>query len=214
MATLKAALATRVEEALSFFPLFVVLSEIYFVMEYLREPHTEILVTFLLFPYLFPLALYRLINLLAPLEAGISFIGQGGYSPWLGAHKIQQIYLFFPVLERIIRLVPGLYSLWLRAWGSKIGKGVYWTPRVDLTDRTNMVIGNNVFFGDKVHLVGHAVKIKNGKFMLYYKPILIEDYSFIGAYCRIAPGVKVPSGSQVPVGTDLYPNERFDTDAE
>lgn len=214
MASLKTSIATRIEESLSLFPCMIVAIEIYLFISYVSNPDILLLLIFIFLPYLLPLVLFHLINLISPLKAGVSFIGQGGYSPWLGAHKLQQIYLFFPILERFLRLMPGLFSLWLRAWGSKIGKHVYWTPRVDLTDRTNLIVGDHVFFGDKVHLVGHAVKVKDQKFLLYYKPIIVEDYSFIGAYCRIAPGVLIKTTSQVPVGTDLYPNAVFDQSKE
>lgn len=201
--SLRTRFLTRFEQSLSFFPLALVALTAWLAWR------GQWAVAFLA-PYLVPLAAFRAINLFFPLREGASFIGERGYSPWLGAHKLQLIYLHFPVLERVLRLVPGLYSLWLRAWGSRIGRAVYWTPRVDITDRTNLIVGDHVFFGDKVHLVGHAVKPRDGRFRLFYRPIAIGSGSFIGAYSRIAPGVTVRSGSAVPVGTDLYPGATFD----
>jgi hypothetical protein len=202
-------LATQFERSLSLFPLFLTGTSVALAVIGMVERQYALVALGAFLPYVLPLVCYRFISLFAPLRMGVfRRVGQTGYSPWLGAHKLQLIYLSFPVLERILRLVPGLYSAWLRLWGSEIGKGVYWTPRVEVLDRTHLKIGDHVFFGDEVRLIPHAARPRGTDFSVYVAPIEIQSYSFIGAYCRIAPGVVIAQGSIVPVATDLYPKEK------
>jgi hypothetical protein len=71
--------------------------------------------------YLVPVATYRLHDALWPLVEGSSRIDAPGYAPWWGGHQCQLMYSAFPALEAALRLVPGLYSGWLRLWGSRVG---------------------------------------------------------------------------------------------
>jgi hypothetical protein len=68
--------------------------------------------------YLLPVVCYRLHNALWPVESGGSYLIGKSYSPWWGGHQLQLIYLAAPWLEGLLRLVPGVYSAWLRLWGS------------------------------------------------------------------------------------------------
>lgn len=174
----------------------------------LRAPGSGSL-SFLAFAlYLLPPLAYRLHERLRPLEQGVSFLDGEGYSSWWGGHQIQSLYCAAPVLEALLRLVPGLYSFWLRLWGSSVGKGVYWTPRVEIADRGLMEIGDGVIFGHKVECFAHVIKPKNGRLILYARRIIIGPGSFLGAGSRLGPGVVVEDGSVVPILTDLFPNRR------
>ena len=64
----------------------------------------------------------------------------------------RRLFLRFPVLEEILRLVPGLYSLWLRAWGSRIGKLTYWAPQTSYSIAGCLDIGDHVVFGAGVRI--------------------------------------------------------------
>src|SRR5262249_28318299 len=86
--------------------------------------------------YPLPAARFRVHDLLWPLVEGRSRLDAPGYSPWWGGHQFQVMYTAFPALEAALRLVPGAYSAWLRLWGSRIGRRVHWTPRVEITDRS------------------------------------------------------------------------------
>ncbi len=160
--------------------------------------------------YLVPLAAYRLHEALAPLKPGVSFLDGEKYSTWWGGHAIQSVYVAFPFLEAALRLVPGAYSAWLRLWGSKIGRGVYWTPRVEVHDRALLDVGDGVVFGHKIELYGHTVKATKGaRLLLYVRKVTIGAGAFIGAGSRMAPGVVVEDGAAVPILTDLFPNKKF-----
>ncbi|HHP7244672.1 MAG TPA: acyltransferase [Elainellaceae cyanobacterium] len=157
-----------------------------------------------------PLMVYRLHAKFYPVQEGISYLRGTDYSPWWGSHQIQIIYIAVPILETLLRLIPGAFSLWLRLWGAQIGRDVYWTPRLELADRGLIQVGDRTVIGNGVSLYSHAIKPKKGNLLLYVKPIIIGRDAFVGGGCRLAPGVTVPDGACVPTLTDLFPNRTAD----
>jgi hypothetical protein len=160
--------------------------------------------------YLLPPLTFRLHQIFFPVRERVSDLAERCYSPWWGAHQIQVIYIALPQLEAILRLVPGLYSLWLRLWGSKVGRNVHWTPNVEITDRSMLIIGDRVVFGHKTKCLGHAIKPRGKSMLLYVRAIRIGNDVFIGAGSRIGPGVVINDGVYLPILTDLYVNQKVD----
>ncbi len=153
-----------------------------------------------------PLA-FRVHQVLCPVREGPSHLVGEGYSPWYGGHQLQLLYTALPALEAVLRLVPGLYSAWLRTWGAKVGRGVHWTPRVQILDRALVEIGDRVIFGHEVVLLSHVIKpTKRGNLLLFVKRIRIGDGVLLGAGCHLGPGVVVDPGVMVPVTEDVFPN--------
>ena len=156
--------------------------------------------------YIFPLVIYHLHQFITPIVEGESSI-IGSYSPWYGTHMIQLVFIGFPSCERFLRLFPGLFSVWLRLWGSKVGKGVYYTPHLELADRGLLEIGNGCVFGYNVKISGHYISPSKEKGLkLYVRKVVIEDGGFVGAASRLAPGVRVKSGALVKAAVDVYPD--------
>jgi hypothetical protein len=164
---------------------------------------------FLLLPYVVPLSLFRLLCLIAPMREGSSRLEKDVWSTWFVTYRLQVIYGYFPFLEGALLAVPGLFNLWLRAWGSRIGKRVFWAALVQVTDRGHLVIGDDVMFGNAVYLSAHVMQRRAARGVLYVKRITIGTGSFVGAGVRMGPGVVVEPGSLVPLLTDLYVKERF-----
>ena len=162
--------------------------------------------------YLVPVISFRIHNLISPLQYGLNNLSEQKYSSWWGGHQIQLIYAVCPFFERLLRVIPGLYSAWLRMWGSKVGKNVYWTPQVELYDRGSMIIGDEVIFGQKVECYCHIIKPKAEVLRLYTKPITIGNRVFLGAGTRIGPGVKIDDGTFVPLLSDLLVNQQVGED--
>lgn len=159
--------------------------------------------------YGLPLGIYHLHNWRYPIAPGISYLqDEQTYSPWWGSHQIQLIYIAFPSLETLLRLVPGLFSQWLRLWGAEIGQSVYWTPRGEIADRGLLSIGDRVIIGHQVGLYSHVIKPRKQNLMLYVQPIKIGDDVFIGSASAIGPGVEIESGTFIKVKTDLFPNSK------
>lgn len=156
--------------------------------------------------YGFPLLCFRLHQWLAPLEEGVSRISSASYSAWYGAHQLQLLYVTFPALEKVLRLFPGVFSFWLRLWGARIGKRVYWTPQVEIIDRNLLEVGDGVIFGQQVILCSHYVIPRRNSVALFVKTIRIGSGAFIGAGSRIGPGAIIKEGSFLPYGSTIYPN--------
>jgi hypothetical protein len=78
-------------------------------------------------------------------------------SLWTVSQKIQIFYEMFPFFERLLHLVPGLYSQWLRLWGSRVGHNVDWHYSIKIFDRAHMQIGDDVKFGKEVTLSSHKL---------------------------------------------------------
>jgi hypothetical protein len=157
--------------------------------------------------YLVPPLTFRLHRIFFPIRKSLSNLSDRKYSPWWGAHQIQLVYIAIPQLEAALRLAPGLYSGWLRLWGSRIGRSVYWTPNVEITDRHLLDIGDHVVCGHKCKFLGHAIKPRGGEMALYTRTIKVGNDVFIGAGSRIGPGAVIADGTFLPVLTDVHINQ-------
>ncbi len=161
--------------------------------------------------YLTPPILFRLHNFFIPLPLGYSEFTFSKYSPWFGSFQLQVIYIAIPHLEAVLRLIPGAYSAWLRLWGAKIGKGVYWTPLVEIIDRPLLDIGDHVVFGHRVTTTSHYIlPNKNAPGLrLYMKPIFIGEHAFIGAGVRIGPGVTILPRAFLKYNLECFPDKTY-----
>lgn len=155
--------------------------------------------------YLVPPLTFRLHQLRWPLEEGTRRLVGRGYEPWWGGHQMQALYIAIPTLEALLRLVPGLYSAWLRLWGSRIGQGVMWTPRVEIIDRSLLEVGDRVVFGHYAAVSCHLIKPTRNNLLLYVERVRIGHNAFLGAGSVLAPGVVVENGARVEAGEHVYP---------
>lgn len=112
---------------------------------------------------------------------------------WWACFQCQVLFLRFPVFEEILRLIPGLYSLWLRGWGSRIGKLTYWAPRTIILDRGFLDIGDHVVFGAGVRINPHVME-RNPESVLRLAPVKICDGAMIGGYSLLTAGTEIASG--------------------
>lgn len=175
-------------------------------VHFIRAPGILPLGAWLFVLYLLAPLLQRCLQFLFPLEEGTSDILQKGLNPWWLSHQIQMIYMAFPFLEAAIRMIPGCYSAWLRLWGSRLGKNIYWTPGVQVYDRGLLVIGDHVIIGERSSFVSHVITPKKDQGLLLIKKVVIEDRAFIGAGSVLSPGCLVKAGSFVRAGTEFYPH--------
>jgi hypothetical protein len=197
---------TLLSNILAFFPALVILAAGVSVYWLCVVPGIFSILAIVLSLYGLPLLAYHLHNYFYPIADGISYLRGDNYSPWWGSHQIQSIYIAFPALETLLRLIPGAFSAWLRLWGAQIGQGVYWTPHLEIADRSLITIGDRVVFGYQVALCSHVIKPKKDNLMLYVKKIQIGDDVFVGAGSRLSAGTEIKAGTFVPVLTTLYPD--------
>lgn len=192
---------------LSLFPTLVMLMTGASFLWICLNPGISSIMAFLISLYVFPLFKFRIHEYFYPLKEGISYLGSKNYSPWWGSHQIQVIYIAFPALETLLQLIPGAFSLWLRLWGAKVGKNVYWTPQLEISDRSLIEIGDNVVFGNGVGIYSHIIKPKKNDLLLYLKKVKIGNNVFLGAWNHLAPGVSIIDDTYVPVFTHVSPNK-------
>ncbi len=110
---------------------------------------------------------------------------------WWACFQCQVLFLRFPVLEELLRLVPGVYSLWLRCWGSRVGKLTYWAPQTIILDRGFLEIGDQVVFGAGVRLNPHVMEDE-----LKLATIRIGDGAMIGGYSLLTAGTEIADGER------------------
>lgn len=154
--------------------------------------------------YLFPLLIHRIHFFFFPFTDGYWVLSEKKYNPWWASHMFQFPFIACPWLESLIHFVPGLYSMWLRAWGSKIGKGVFWTPRVEIIDRGLVEIGDYCIIGHIAAMSSHMVADIEGQPALVIKTIKIGEKSFIGADSQIGPGAIIESRTKLKPKTRIY----------
>jgi hypothetical protein len=165
--------------------------------------------TFFLTLYLLPPIAFRIHQLFFPIKTGVSLFSDPTYNAWWGSHQIQMLFIAFPALESFLTLIPGVYSIWLRLWGAKVGRKVYWTPRVQIVDRPLIEIGDYVVFGHQSACVSHVIDERpDGSQIIYVKPVKIGSRVFIGAASVIGPGCTVSDGMRLDAQTILKVNEK------
>lgn len=132
------------------------------------------------------------------------------YKVWWFLAQLQIPFNRFGVFEELIRLVPGLYPLWLNAWGSRVSSIVYWGPGAMVADRQSARIGRGAVIGTRAVLSGHlAVKDESGATRVTLGPVEIGEGVLIGAYAGIGPGCIIAPGEQVPAAAYVRPYTRW-----
>ena len=113
---------------------------------------------------------------------------------WLSC-QAQTLFLRLPFLEELLRLVPGLYSAWLRLWGSRLGARTYWSPGTVVLDRSYLELGDDVVFGAGARLNGHVVaRDAAGRLELIVDDISIGEGASVGGYSLLTAGTFVAAG--------------------
>jgi hypothetical protein len=132
--------------------------------------------------------------------------GTRAYKLWWFLTQLQVPFNRFGAFEEILRMVPGLYPLWLNAWGARVSPVAYWGPGAVVIDRQSVRVGRGAVIGTRAVLAGHlAVKDANGAFRVTLAPVEIGAGALIGAYVGIGPGCRVAAGEEVPAATFLRP---------
>jgi len=157
--------------------------------------------------YLLPPLAVRIVRAFAGTCEGVGLDQSSRtYKVWWFETQMQVVFNRLPVLEEALRLVPGLYALWLSCWGSRVSTKVYWAAGALVTDRGLLEIGESVVIGTRAVLAPHlAYKNERGEFQVTVARIRIEDEVLVGAYAGIGPGCRIESGAEVPAAAFLRP---------
>jgi hypothetical protein len=156
--------------------------------------------------YLLPPMMYRLASIVFAVEPGRHRVSSSAFLRWWLSAQWQVIFNRLPMLDELLRLVPGLYSMWLRLWGAKVGSLVYWSPGLAVLDRPFVNIGSRVVFGAGVRVNPHIIVSGNEREAeLWIAPITLGDDSLIGGYSLLTSGVTVPPGQSIAAGKYVRP---------
>jgi acetyltransferase-like isoleucine patch superfamily enzyme len=132
--------------------------------------------------------------------------GRSALLRWWWTAQVQTLFLRFPALEELLRLLPfGIYSAWLRLWGSRVGRLVYWAPGTVVLDRGLIDIGDHVVFGAGARLHPHVVIPEAGRLILLLGPVTIGAGCLVGGFSLLLPGVTVEPGTVSPPFRHLRP---------
>jgi hypothetical protein len=153
-----------------------------------------------------PPLVVRLILTLRLLPRGDIEIGSAPFLTWWLTSQWQAIFNRLPWIEEIVRLVPGLYAVWLRLWGAKVGRLVYWTPGLRIFDRSLIDIGDRVVFGAGVKIAPHVImRNREGRQVLLAASVRIGDDVLVGAYSILLAGSWIAPGEASPGRRELAP---------
>ena len=152
---------------------------------------TRILASLLLL-YVAPPLAARLLRAVAPVREGRIPIGNPQFFSWWALFNLQAIFCRFPALEEMLRMVPGLYSVWLRLWGSRIGRFTYWAPGTRILDRSFLRIGDDVMLGASVRINPHVIaKNDRDELELILATVIIGDRAVVGGYSLLTAGTEL-----------------------
>lgn len=161
--------------------------------------------------FLAPPLLVRLVAFRRPLPAGRVALDSASFLRWWFSAQCQVVFTRLPFLEELLRLVPGLYSLWLRLWGAQIGSLVYWSPGVAILDRPLVRVGSHVIFGVGARLNAHVLAPDaRGNATLHVAPISIGDDVLVGGYSLLLPGCEIAAGEVTPPFRSIHAFSRFE----
>jgi acetyltransferase-like isoleucine patch superfamily enzyme len=145
--------------------------------------------------YFAPPVLARLVLGAAGSPQGRIRVGSKAFFVWWFVFQLQIVFCRLTALEEVLRLVPGLYSQWLRLWGSRIGRFTYWSPGTLITDRSFLSIGDDVVLGAGVRLNPHVLaKGKNGELELLLGTVRVGDRVQVGGYSLLTAGTEIQDG--------------------
>lgn len=142
--------------------------------------------------YLLPPALAYLVRKLCRTSEGKIAFSAKGFFAWWALFQLQMIFCRLPALEELLRLVPGVYSAWLRLWGARIGRFTFWSPGTLILDRSYLQVGDDVVFGAGVRVNPHVfAKSSAAGFELLLGTVKIGDRARIGAYSLLTAGAEI-----------------------
>lgn len=148
--------------------------------------------------YIMPPILTRCILKMWPIREGCIKMPSRDYFVWWIVLNLQVVFCRLPWIEELIRFVPGAYGAWLRLWGSKIGRFIYWAAGLKILDRSFLNIGDGVVFGAGVRLNPHVIAQNDkGQMELYLATVHIGDRAVIGGYALLTAGTRVAEDENI-----------------
>ncbi len=160
--------------------------------------------------YMLPPLLGRLLILLFGKPRGRGIVQHSrAFRVWWLLLQLQMPFNRLPWLEELLRLVPGLYPLWLNLWGARVHSATFWAPAARMLDRPYLETGYGSVIGSDTLMSGHLARRENGRFLVDIETIVIGAGAVIGARTSIGPGCVIGPGETLAATTRLAPYNRY-----
>lgn len=160
--------------------------------------------------YLLPALTARIIVKGFPIHSTVLSLGSADFFKWWALLNIQMIFCRLPILEEAMRIIPAVYSAWLRLWGSRIGRLVFWSPGTQILDRSFLDVGDDVLFGVGVQLIPHVmVRNDKGENEVLLAPVKVGDRAVVGGYSLLGPGSEIMADEATSARLLLHPFSKW-----
>lgn len=159
--------------------------------------------------YLLPPLLSRLLILAWGRPVGRLTQDQAAYRVWWTLTQLQMPFNRLPWLEEPLRLVPGLYALWIGLWGGRLSPFAFVGPGVVITDRHLVEVGRGAVLGMRSTLAGHMVLLEAGRWVVVAAAPIVEPEALLGGAAGLGPGAVLRAGHMLPTGRRLGPFDQW-----
>ena len=119
---------------------------------------------------------------------------------------IRHLYYRFVCRIKIATGASVHMKTYIRGRQIQIGKNSVINHSCMLDGRDVISIGENVSISPYVHIITASHEVNSPNFDYFSKPVIIEDYAWIGSRATILPGVTVAEGAVVGVGAVVVKN--------
>lgn len=156
--------------------------------------------------YLFPPLAGRMVLAMAGESRGTFAMSDRGYRVWWMLTQLQMVFNRLPALDEVLRLVPGLYPLWIGLWGGRLSPFAFVGPGVVITDRHCVEVRRGALLGAKAALAGHmALRGADGRWQVVVAAPVVEEHAIMGGDSGLGPGARLLAGRMLPAGRRVAP---------
>jgi hypothetical protein len=133
------------------------------------------------------------------------------YKVWWFTYQWQVVFNRLPWLEELLRLVPGLYALWIRLWGGKVSPWAYWGPGSIVVDRPLVIVEEGAVIGMGAGLTGHIGTLADdGTYTVDIAPPRVGHGAIMGTRSGLGPSAELAPDQVLPAGRLIPPFVRWD----
>jgi hypothetical protein len=133
------------------------------------------------------------------------------FKVWWFTHQWQVVFNRLPWLEELLRLVPGLYALWIGLWGGQVSPWAYWAPGSIVVDRHLVIVEAGAVIGMGAGLTGHIGNLTaDGTYTVDIAAPRVGRGAIMGTRSGLGPSAELAPHQVLPAGRLVPPFVRWD----